>query len=138
MSFGEIEDRLVIPLHPFEIELEGKLVMIELLFVAKSAAELYEAYQLDQYGYNWTFLPYGPFSTQSDYLNWLRLFENGTDPVFFAILNKATGKAAGVASFLRINPQWGTIEVGHLNCSLSLKKTQESDRGYVPDDEISL
>tara|TARA_Y200000002_G_scaffold75104_1_gene58922 strand:+ start:92 stop:283 length:192 start_codon:yes stop_codon:yes gene_type:complete len=63
LSVGEIEDGFVIPPHPFGIELEGKLVMIELLFVKKSAAELYTAYQLDQYGYNGTYLPCGPFST---------------------------------------------------------------------------
>ena len=58
-------------------------------------------------------------------MNWLRLVESGTDPVFFAILNKAIGKAVNVASFLRINPQDGTIEVGHLNHSPLFKKTTE-------------
>ena len=58
----------MIPPHPFGIELEGKLVMIELLFVKKSAAELYRAYQLDQYGYNGTYLLWTVF-------NLIRLFE---------------------------------------------------------------
>ena len=36
------------------------------------------------------------------------------------------GKAADVSSFLRINPQDGMIEVGHLNYSPLLQKTTEA------------
>jgi hypothetical protein len=126
LPLGEIVDGFVIPPHPRGIELEGKWVMIQPLSAEKFAAELYEAYQLDPQGNNWTYLPYGPFSTQSEFLNWLRSVEDGTDPVFFAIINKTMRKAVGVASFLRINPQDGTIEVGHLNFSPLLQKTTEA------------
>ena len=105
LPLGEIVDGFVIPPHPRGIELEGKLVMIQPLSAKKFGAELYEAYQLDPQGNNWTYLPYGPFSAQLEFLNWLRFVENGMDPVFFAIINKTTGTAVGVASFLRINPK---------------------------------
>ena len=126
LPLGEIVDGFVIPPHPRGIELEGKLVMIQPLSAKKFGAELYEAYQLDPQGNNWTYLPYGPFSTQSEFLNWLRFVEDGTDPVFFAIINKTMGKPLDVASFLRINPQDGTIEVGHLNYSPLLQRTTEA------------
>ena len=38
----------------------------------------------------------------------------GDDPLFFAIIDKADGRPAGVASYLRIMPAAGSIEVGHL------------------------
>ena len=126
LSLGEIVDGFVIPPHPRGIELEGKLVIIQPLSTKKFGAKLCEAYQLDPQGKNWTYLPYEPFSTQSEFLNWLRFVEDGTDPVFFAIINKTMGKALGVASFLRINPQDGTIEVGHLNYFPLLRKTTEA------------
>ena len=44
------------------------------------------------------------------------------------------GKPLGVASFLRINPQDGTIEVGHLNYSPCYRELP-SNRGHVPDDD---
>ena len=66
--------------------------MIQRLSAEKFAAELYEAYQLDPQQNNWTYLPYGPFSTQSEFLNWLRFVEDGTDTVFFAIINKTLRK----------------------------------------------
>ena len=126
LLLGEIVDGFVIPPHPRGIELEGKLVMIQPLSAKKFGAELYEAYQPDPHGNNRPYLPSGPFSTQSEFLNWLRFVEDGTDPVFFAIINKTTGKAVGVASFLRIHPQDGTIEVGHLNYSPLLQRTTEA------------
>jgi RimJ/RimL family protein N-acetyltransferase len=37
-----------------------------------------------------------------------------SDPLFFAIVDKALKRAVGVASYLRIDPRHGSIEVGHL------------------------
>ena len=67
LLLGGIVDGFVIPPHPRGIELEGKLVMIQPLSAKKFAAKLYEAYQLDPQGNNWTHLPYEPFSTQSEF-----------------------------------------------------------------------
>ena len=39
----------------------------------------------------------------------------GGDPVFFAVLPHDRGAPAGVASYLRITPQSGSIEVGHIH-----------------------
>jgi RimJ/RimL family protein N-acetyltransferase len=46
------------------------------------------------------------------------------DPFFYAIIDKSTGKAAGVASWLRITPAAGSIEVGHINLSPSIQRTR--------------
>ncbi|MDB2334772.1 GNAT family N-acetyltransferase [Planktomarina temperata] len=45
--------------------------------------------------------------------------------IFFAIIKRADNKAVGLASYLRINPQDGSIEVGHINYSPLLQKTRE-------------
>ena len=45
------------------------------------------------------------------------------DTVFYAIKNLKTGAYEGVASFLRINPAAGSIEVGHINMSPALQQT---------------
>ena len=87
LPLGEIVDGFVISPHPRGIELEGKLVILQPLSTKKFGAKLREAYQLDPQGNNWTYLPYGPFSAQLEFLNWLRFVENGMDPVFFAIIN---------------------------------------------------
>ena len=57
-----------------------------------------------------------------DYFVWLSESASKSDPLFFAIIDKAHGKAVGVASYLRIDPRHGSIEVGHLNFSPLLQQ----------------
>ena len=47
------------------------------------------------------------------------------DPYFFAIIKRASNKAVGLASYLRIKPEVGSIEVGHINYSPLLQQTRE-------------
>ena len=67
----------------------------------------------------------GPFESLSDYIDWIQSFEEHDDPVFFAIISKKLKKAIGIASYLRINPNDGLIEVGHINYSPLLQRTTE-------------
>jgi RimJ/RimL family protein N-acetyltransferase len=71
----------------------------------------------------WTYLFVEPFDNIDDYLRWLQDMEKSDDPVFYAIVDAATGRAVGVASYLRIDPENGVIEVGHLNFSPELQRT---------------
>jgi RimJ/RimL family protein N-acetyltransferase len=71
----------------------------------------------------WTYLPYGPFETIESYQHWLADSAKTNDPLFYAIVEGSSGKAAGLASYLRIAPASGSIEVGHLSYSPSLQRT---------------
>ena len=102
--------------------MEGAFCRLEALDPDRHASELYEANALDVDGRNWTYLPYGPFATLEDYFVWLSESASKSDPLFFAIIDKAHGKAVGVASYLRIDPRHGSIEVGHLNFSPLLQQ----------------
>jgi len=68
-------------------------------------------------------LPYGPFATAAELADWMRATCTKLDPYFFAIINQATQRAVGVASYLRINPDSGSIEVGHINFAPQLQST---------------
>ena len=46
------------------------------------------------------------------------------DPLFHAIVDAETGKAVGIAGYLRIDPGNGVIEVGHLHYSPRLQQTR--------------
>ena len=126
MKFGEIVESFSIPPHPKGISIEGRLVDLKPLNSNKYAKELFSSNLLDEKGINWAYLPYGPFDSQAEYAKWIRSFEEGDDPVFFAIISKKLKKAIGIASFLRINPANGLIEVGHINYSPLLQKTTEA------------
>ena len=126
MKFGEIVESFSIPPHPKGISIEGKLVDLKPLIASEFAEELFISNAIDKEGINWAYLPYGPFESQVDYTKWIKSFEEGDDPVFFAIISKKLKKAIGIASFLRINPAQGLIEVGHINYSPLLQKTTEA------------
>lgn len=87
------------------------------------AVDLYAANGLDVDGRNWTYLGVGPFIDLEGYRAWVASVVPGEDPLFHAIIDVATGKAVGVATFMRIEPKHGVIEVGHLNFSPALQRT---------------
>ena len=105
--------------------LHGKTVRLEPLDVKRHSTDLFQANALDRDGINWQYLPYGPFETLDAYQKWLAVEVEKTDPCFFAIIRLSDNKAVGVASYLRINPDDGSIEVGHINYSPLLQKTYE-------------
>ena len=67
--------------------------------------------------------PYGPFDTLASYEAWTEDMSCRSDPLFYAIIDRATDRAAGVASYLRIDPRSGSIEVGHITYSPLLQRT---------------
>lgn len=101
----------------------GRRCRVEPLDPARHAAELHDANMLDASHRNWVYLPYGPFATLEDYTNWVTAVAAAADPMFHAIVDLATGSAVGVASYLRIDPPAGSIEVGHINYSPKLQRT---------------
>lgn len=109
--------------RPTHKVMTGRFCRLEPLDAARHAADLYAANTLDAGGRNWTYLPYGPFDTLASYRSWVDQFSATADPLFFAIVSNATGKAVGVASFMRIDPASGSIEVGHLNFSPLMQRT---------------
>lgn len=85
---------------------------------------LFEANGVDAEGSNWTYLPYGPFDLVDDYLEWLRRMAALSDPMFYAVLDAASGRAVGVASYLRIAPEAGSMEVGNIHYSPLLQRSR--------------
>lgn len=72
----------------------------------------------------WTYLPYGPFDSLDAYQTWLASVQPSADPLFFTIVEEETDAPVGLASYLRIEPKTGVIEVGHINYSLRLQQTR--------------
>ena len=108
---------------PPRTPLEGRYCRLEVLNAAKHAAALHDAYAASPDSSNWTYLPYGPFSSLEEYAVWVESMQVGDDPVFFAIVSRPDDRPVGVASYLRINPAQGSIEVGHLNYAPALQRT---------------
>ena len=111
------------PVHPPREPMAGRTCRTEPLDVERHAADLHAANLRDTNGRNWTYLPYGPFGSRDEYHLWLHTMGAAADPQFHAVVDLATGKAVGVASYLRIDPAAGSIEVGHIHYSPKLQHT---------------
>lgn len=108
---------------PARIALPGRYCDLQPLEIERHAAQLHAANLLDTEHRIWTYLAYGPFDSLAEYTAWMAQTCTGDDPMFYAIIDKATGKAGGIASYLRIDPAFGVIEVGHLNFAPPLQQT---------------
>jgi RimJ/RimL family protein N-acetyltransferase len=110
------------PGTPPRTAMEGCFCRVDPLDPDRHAAELWAANALDIEKRNWTYLPYGPFETFDAYRRWMNDTCRRDDPLFHAIIDAHSGRAVGVASYLRIAPQDGSIEVGHINYSPLLQR----------------
>ncbi len=108
---------------PPETPMLGQYCRLERLNLVAHAQDLFDANITDTEGRIWTYLGYGPFDDVDSYKEWIKDQALGDDPLFHAIIDLKTDKAVGVASYLRIEPPIGSIEVGHINYSPLLQKT---------------
>ncbi len=122
LAFGAEVADWTPPVRPSGEILQGAYARLEPLRAATHGDEIHRANML--HDRIWDYLPYGPFADAASYADWVRSVESGTDPMFYAIRNMETGHFEGVASYLRIAPEAGSIEVGHINFSPAMQKTR--------------
>lgn len=121
-DIGSQVEGWVPPPRPNGAPLSGQFASLEPLTAEAHAAELFKVNSTSDA--IWDFLPYGPFASASAYHRWVRETAAGEDPMFYAIRNLETGHWEGVASYLRIAPEAGSIEIGHINFSPALQRTR--------------
>jgi len=108
---------------PTNSSMIGEYCKIIPLNIDQHAESLYQSYSKDAENKNWTYLSYGPFDSIREFKSWLTSVANNSDPYFYSIVNKENNSAVGLASYLRINPKQGVIEVGHIHFSPILQRT---------------
>ncbi|MFQ3786239.1 GNAT family N-acetyltransferase [Halomonas sp. A29] len=119
--------------HPGRIALQGHRVRLEPLALERHGASLYAAFLAPGEGAHdapearWTYSGGMPFTDAEQYRAWLGARSESHDPLFYAIVvtteEQALGRALGVASYLNIEPEHGSIEVGHIHFTPALRRT---------------
>ena len=110
---------------PSKEKLEDKFSILEPIETNKHATDLYKNFSKDKKNIIWTYLPYGPFKNLNQFKKWLKSYCLDNDPFFYAIYSKRLKTFCGMASYLRMNSEHGSIEVGHINYSPLLQNTAE-------------
>ena len=111
------------PVRPPAEPMIGRYCRLERLDADRDGPSLFDAYSLDSEGRNWTYLPQGPFENYAEFYIWLSDMAKLDDPFFFAIIDGESQTSVGIASYLRITPPAGSIEVGHIHYSPLLQRT---------------
>ena len=99
----------------------GRWCSLSTLRPADHAVALHGAFCAASDDREWTYLPYGPFAAQQDFDAWASSTEGSNDPLFFAV-DDGQGPC-GIASYLRIAPTAGSVEVGHIHFARRLART---------------
>lgn len=92
--------------------LDGRYVRLEPLSAAKHGDGLYAAAREEAERFRWLFET-TPESRDA-FRPWLEKVEASEDPLFFTVIDKASGKVAGRQTLMRIDPTYGVIEIGNI------------------------
>jgi len=99
--------------RPEAVPLEGRYVRLEKL-EARHADQLFDAASVVDADARFTWLPETPPQDRSSFAAWVDKVAASPDPLFFAIIDKATGKVAGRQTLMRIDAGNGVVEIGNI------------------------
>ena len=101
---------------PTRDPIEGRWTFLKPVDPATEASVLFAASHREKNEAEtlWRYMPYGPFADEASFRTWLDGAAVSTDPLFYTIVDRASGKPIGMASYLNIHPNSGSIEIGHI------------------------
>ncbi len=71
----------------------------------------------------WTYLSDGPYESSDHLRQTLIWAETSEDPLYFTLVRLTDERPLGLASYLRITPEFGVIEIGHIWFGVPLQRT---------------
>lgn len=94
--------------------LEGRFVRLEKLDPARHTDGLFDASAQPDGDERFRWLPNLPPTDREVFRAWVEQSAASEDPLFFAVIDKASGKVAGRQTFMRIDAANGVAEIGHI------------------------
>ena len=111
---------------PSKKRLIGKYCYLEPVNVKKHSKDLFKNFSKDKKGIDWIYMPQGPFKNEISLKKYLKDKNLTGNPFFYTIYSKRLKTFCGLASYLRIKPHVGTIEVGYITYAKNLQRTVEA------------
>jgi RimJ/RimL family protein N-acetyltransferase len=103
--------------------LEGRYCRLEPLDPARHAPTLFAASSGPGAEERFRYLA-EPAPDEAAFAAWTLRAARSEDPLFHAVVDRATGRAEGRQSFLRITPEHGVIEIGHVLWGPAIARTR--------------
>ncbi|MEO1240086.1 MAG: GNAT family protein [Pseudomonadota bacterium] len=117
------------PAPPDDLDFDGRHVRLERFKANRHGAPIHA--RAKDCPDMWAYLPYGPFRDAIAYGAAIEEFDGAEDQLFFALFDKDLGDFAGHASYLRINPSHGTIELGHIALTPSMQRSRAATEAWA-------
>jgi RimJ/RimL family protein N-acetyltransferase len=109
--------------RPARTVLDGRYARLEPLS-GSHALELFEASAAPGAERRFAYLFDLPPSAIPDMNAWIGKMTAGDDPLFSAVIDKGTGRATGRQALMRITPEHGVIEIGHILWGPAIARTR--------------
>ena len=71
----------------------------------------------------WTYLPDGPYESVEHLRRMLEWAASAEDAVYFTLAPLPAARPLGMAAYLRITPEFGVVEIGHIWFGAQLQRT---------------
>lgn len=94
--------------------MEGRHVRLEPLSAGRHGDALFAASSVPDAADRFRYLPEYPPERRAAFQPWLDKAEASEDPLYFAVIDKASGDVAGRQTLMRIEPAHGVIEIGNI------------------------
>jgi RimJ/RimL family protein N-acetyltransferase len=112
--------------RPERAVLAGATVRLEPLDPGAHAADLFAAGHDERDPHLWDYMSVGPFADEEAFAAWLLTAAASSDPLYFAAVDRETGRSSGMVSYLRITPAHGVIEIGSIWFGPALQRTRQA------------
>jgi RimJ/RimL family protein N-acetyltransferase len=109
--------------RPERVTLRGRAITLVPLDAEAHAAALFAGANGGEKDRVWTYLFDGPYADPDEFKANIAAKALSADPLFFAILDNASGAPVGYQTFLRIEPSHRVIEVGNILYTPAMQKT---------------
>jgi RimJ/RimL family protein N-acetyltransferase len=110
--------------RPERIALEGRYTRLEPLDPAAHGTQLLASAQKPGADDRFKYLFEEPPADMAALMPWLERASTSTDPLFFAVIDRQTGRAEGRQSLMRIDATHGVIEIGHILWGPAIARTR--------------
>ena len=110
--------------RPERIVLDGHYARLEPLDPARHGVDLLASAQQPGADDRFRYLFEEPPLDAAVFQSWLDQAGASADPLFFAVIDRATGRAEGRQSLMRIDPAHGVVEIGHILWGPAIARTR--------------
>ncbi len=110
--------------RPERTVLEGRYARLEPLDPSRHSADLLRSARQPGADARFRYLFEDTPADEADFTPWIEKAAMSEDPLFYAIIDRATGRAEGRQSLMRIDPAHGVIEIGHILWGPAIARTR--------------